>query len=474
MKVSQIYQDYLNLFENQLIIQGWIVTIRKQKDIIFIKLNDGSHPNGIQLVIDSNDDILKKEDNLKTGSSIKAEGILIKSPAAGQLFELKVDKLDLLGNCDGDEYPLSKSKMTLEYLRNFAHLRFRTNTFGSVFRIKSAISQATHQYFKENGFFHLDPNIITTNECEGGAGVFQITEKDISIPKLLPIVKLETTQENFKKITVTDEYDWNQDHFGKPVYLTVSSQLQLEAIACALGSVYTTNKSFRSEHSSTNKHLSEFTHLEIETCFIDLNNLMDIGENYIKYVANYLLTEMKDDLENLNKFVSKGLIDRINDISKSIFYRISYEEAINISIENGKNIKYGDDLSSEVENFLTEYYKGPVFVYNWPIAIKSFYMKQDENDDKLCNNFDLLMPYKIGELIGGSMREDDYDKLLKMMNNKGIETSGMKFYTDLRKFGSVPHGGFGLGFDRLTMLFTGMENIKDTVPFPISYKNCLY
>jgi len=467
MKVSEIYQKYEQLFNENIITQGWVLTVRKQKEITFIKINDGSHPNGIQLVLD-----YECEHKLLTGCSIKCEGILIKSPAEGQLFEIQVKKLDLLGSCDADLYPLSKTKMNLDYLRNFAHLRFRTSTFGSVFRIKSAISQATHQYFKEKGFLHLDPNILTTNECEGGAGVFQVTEKDISIPNKLPLVKVETKQDNVKTVTQTDKYDWSQDHFGKPVYLTVSSQLQLEAIACALGSVYTTNKSFRSEHSSTNKHLSEFTHLEIEACFIDLNELMQIGEDYIKYIASYLLKEMYDDLENLNKFVSKGLIDRIKEITEMKFYRVSYDDAIKLAQEGDKNIKYGEDLSSEIENFLTEHYKGPVFVYNWPIEIKSFYMKQDSENEKLCNNFDLLMPNKIGELIGGSMREDNYEKLLNMMNKKGIEPAGMKFYTDLRLFGSVPHGGFGLGFDRLTMLFTGMENIKDAVPFPISYKNC--
>ena len=458
MRISTIYSSYESLLDQSIIVQGWVLTSRKQKDVTFVKLNDGSHHEGIQLVIDSTSDL-----KLTIGYSLKVEGKLIKSPAEGQLFELLVKNIEILGTCDPNAYPLSKSKMTLDYLRNYSHLRFRTSSFGSVFRIKSGISHATHSFFNKNGFFHLDPNIITRNECEGGAGVFQVTERDISFPSKLPLIKDKQTN-----------YDWSQDHFGAPVYLTVSSQLQLEAIACALGSVYTTNKSFRSEHSSTSKHLSEFIHLEIETCFVELGDLMSISEQYIKYIGNYLLENHLDDIENLNKFVSKGLKERIQTICNAKFNRITYDDAIKIAQDNNKAIKYGEDLNSDIENFLTDYFSGPVFVFNWPITIKSFYMKQDKDNVKLCNNFDLLMPYKIGELIGGSMREDDYDNLLFMMNNKGVDADLLKFYTDLRLFGTVPHGGFGLGFDRLTMLFTGMENIKDTVPFPISYKNCDY
>jgi asparaginyl-tRNA synthetase len=454
MKISHIYSTYELLLNNTIQIQGWVLTSRQQKDIIFVKINDGTHPNGLQLIIENAIDF-----KLNMGISVSVNGILVKSPAEGQLFELKVQDIKLLGECDPDTYPLCKAKMGLDYLRNFNHLRFRTSTFGSVFRIKSAISTATHMFFSTNDYLHLDPNIITQNECEGGAGVFQITEKDISIPS-----NLQTTK--------TGHYDWSLDHFNKPVYLTVSSQLQLEAMACALGSVYTTNKSFRSEHSSTNKHLSEFTHLEIETCFIELDDLMSIGEKYIKFVAKYVLRYCLPDIENLNKFVSKGLKDRIKTVIDCKFNKIEYKEAIRVAQEHGKLIKYGEDLSTEIENCLTEHYNGPVFVYNWPISIKSFYMKQDLIDPLLCNNFDLLMPYKIGELIGGSMREDNYTKLLSMMKQKGVSEHLMTFYTDLRKYGSVPHGGFGLGFDRMTMLFTGMENIKDTVPFPIYYKNC--
>jgi asparaginyl-tRNA synthetase len=236
-----------------------------------------------------------------------------------------------------------------------------------------------------------------------------------------------------------------------------------------LGKVYTTNKSFRSEHSSTHKHLSEFTHLEIEACFLDLNELMNVGERYIKYVASYLLDKCKSDIDVLSSFVSKGLKERLETIVSVNFARVTYEDAIKIA-----GATYGEDLSSEIETFLTEHFNRPVFVTHWPISIKSFYMKRNLENPNLCDNFDLLMPYRVGELIGGSMREDDYFKLIEMMNVKGVSEEPMKFYTDLRKFGSVQHGGFGLGLDRMTMLFTGMENIKDTVPFPVYFQNCEY
>ena len=372
----------------------------------------------------------------------------------------------MIGNIESD-YPLAKTKLSLEYLRKHTHLRSRTSSFGSIFRIKYSISQATHDFFREKDFLHINPNIITINECEGGAGVFQITENSLTDYLSLP-TKEETDEKKEKKL-----YDWDKDHFGKPVFLTVSSQLQLEALACSIGSVYTTNKSFRSEHSNTHKHLSEFEHLEIEDIFIDLDELMSIAEEYIKYVANYLLQNCMDDILNLDKFISKGLLNRVKEINNMIFHRISYDEAIGIlskSNELSKKAVYGEDLCSEFENYLVDYHKGPVFVYNWPSSVKSFYMKQLGNG--LCSNFDLLMPYHIGELIGGSMREENLAVMLNVMKEKGVDPKPLSFYTDLRKYGTVPHGGFGLGLDRMCMLFTGIENIKDVVAFPVYYKNC--
>jgi asparaginyl-tRNA synthetase len=462
MKLSYLDKNYLHLIGQSVTVDGWILSTRRQKDITFIKLNDGSNPKGVQIVIDLGNN------NFTIGSSINVKGKVVVSPSPQQPYELLVSDMNditLYGKTD-DSYPLSKSKLPLEYLRKNAHLRFRTSSFGSIFRIKSAISMATHKFFNELGFIHINPNIITINECEGGAGVFHLSEHPIS---------------SISESKTEKKYDWDKDHFGRPSYLTVSSQLQLEAIACSLGSVYTTNKSFRSEHSNTHKHLSEFEHLEVEDVFTTLEDLMMVGENYIKFVGEYILTNNGDDVDNLGKFVSKGLRDRIETIINSQFHRISYDEAISILLEGKskdeikQDVVYGDDLCSEFENYLVGYKKGPVYVYNWPSSIKSFYMKQiGSKEYKKCSNFDLLMPYHVGELIGGSMREDNLDTLLEMMKEKGVSPEPLSFYTDLRKYGTVPHGGFGLGLDRLCMMMTGMENIKDVVAFPVYYKNCDY
>lgn len=455
MKLLHLHRQYLNLLNTEVTVNGWVLSVRSQKDLSFIKLTDGSNTNGIQLVYEGEID-----STISLGCSISARGILIQSPAKGQLYELKTAEISLLG-ASPEDYPLCKGKLPLDYLRKFAHLRSRTSSFSSIFRIKSAISHATHSFFKEKGFLHINPNIVTVNECEGGAGVFQLTEHDISNHTALP---------SLPGPFHTGQHDWSKDHFGKPAYLTVSSQLQLEALACSLGAVYTTNKSFRSEHSSTHKHLSEFEHLEIEDVFLSIDDLMQIGEDYIKYVGTYLLAHNEDDISNLGKFVSKGLMERVQEIVGATFTRVTYADAISILQKGGKQAVYGEDLCSEYENYLTEHFKGPVFVWKWPSTIKSFYMKQ--NGDGTCNNFDLLMPHKVGEMIGGSMREDNLDTMMKMMEQKGVNPEPLQFYLDLRKYGTVPHGGFGLGLDRMCMLFTGMENIKDVVAFPVYFQHC--
>jgi asparaginyl-tRNA synthetase len=455
MRINEIDIIYEQLIGTDIQIKGLITTIRNQKDIIFININDGTNVSGCQLVGNNTD--LK----ISLGCSIVCNGKVIKSPAKGQKYEIEIINLILIGTCDSESYPLFKSKTSLQYLRNYEHLRFRTKTFGSIFRIRSSLMFATHLFFHDNNYMQLDPNIITLNEAEGGCGAFQLTEKDISNINLLE-----------KKNNL---YDWSKDHFTKPVYLTVSSQLQLEAISCALGAVYTMNKSFRAEHSNTTKHVSEFTHLEIENTFIDLDNLLEISEKYIKFVGNYILNHSITDLENLDSFVSKGVLNRIKKLLDNDFIRIEYINAIKLINEKSKiKIVYGDDLNSEAENFITEYYNDtPVFVVNWPLSIKSFYMKQNE-DNLTCSNFDLLMPYKIGELIGGSMREDDLDKLVSVMKIKNVSQEPLNFYLDLRKFGTVPHGGFGLGFDRLCQFFCSIENIRDVIPFPNAYQSCKY
>lgn len=470
MKLKQLEQDYKDCIDKEITVFGWVLTKRTQKNVTFINLNDGTTSKGLQLIIENNDDVK----DISIGTSLKSHGTLVKSPSDKQPYELQVKLLNILGKSNNYDYPLAKMRMPLDYLRKIPHLRTRTSSFGSIFRIKSAISNATNNFFMEKGFLHINPNIITTNECEGGAGVFQLTEHDISDYSKLPNIK------------ETSKHDWSKDFFDQKAFLTVSSQLELEALACSLGSVYTTNKSFRSEHSVTNKHLAEFEHLEIEDVFITLEDLMQLGEDYIKYVGNYILINCMDDVINLDKFVSKGLLERIKTIVNYKFVRITYKEAIKV-LTSAKNLTqkviYGEDLCSEFENYLTEYYKGPVFVTHWVSKLKSFYMKQNEDSQcdeetgmcymypQLCDNFDLLMPYKVGELIGGSMREDNLETLERMMKEKGVNPEPLQFYLDLRRFGTVPHGGFGLGLDRMCMLFTGMENIKDVVAFPVFYKN---
>lgn len=478
MKLNILNTMYSELLNTTITVNGWVMTCRTQKDITFIKINDGSNAKGIQLIVDSSCNEL---DKVTTGCSITATGLLVKSPAPEQPYEMQVHDLIILGCSSPDEYPLAKGKLPMDYLRKYVHLRARTSSFGSIFRIKSAISHAMHEFFRDQGYHHINPNIITVNECEGGAGVFQITEHDISNHNMLP--KVKDISGNVTS-NVTNNHDWKQDHFDRPAFLTVSSQLQLEALACSLGSVYTTNKSFRSEHSTTNKHLSEFEHLEIETTFITLEELMQIGEDYIKYVGRYLLENALEDIDNLGKFVSKGLKERIKCITEVQFIRLKYSDAIDILKKASglsKPVEYGEDLCSEYENYLTTFFNAPVFVYNWPLAIKSFYMKPSSKpsskpslNDDTCENFDLLMPYKVGELIGGSMRNDNYESILEIMKTKGVTPDPLQFYLDLRKFGSVPHGGFGLGLDRMCMMFTGMDNIKDVVAFPVHFKNCNY
>jgi asparaginyl-tRNA synthetase len=458
-----IQQLISNATINETIIaSGWVRTCRTSSTTLgFCNLNDGSNVDGLQIVLSvelmSSEHLNDFFKNVKTGSFIKCTGKIINSPAKGQTYELQLKTFELSGDVH-DSYPLSKTKMNLDTLRNYIHLRGRTNTFGSIFRIRSSLIKILHDFYHSKGFLNLDPNIITVNECEGGAGVFQVTETDI----------------------INNKYDPNIDHFCRPAYLTVSSQLQLEALACGLGNVYTMNKSFRSEHSCTSKHVSEFTHLEIEIVNNTFDELMNISEEMIKYVIKQLLITRESDLNNLNNYVSKGLIEKLVKLKSKSFVKIKYIDAINeinSDIKSNKKLKlsklsYGDDLGSEHENYITKKHDTGVFVTHWPMDIKSFYMKQC--DDGTCESFDLLIPYGIGELIGASQREDSYKKLSTMMDIKGINKYNMEFYLDLRKYGSCPHGGFGLGVDRLLMLVTGISNIKDVIPFPVYYKNCKF
>ena len=473
--IKQILTNDKSIILNKIYtINGWVKTCRTSNaHFAFCLVNDGSNVSGIQIIISEEfTDIVKVTtfiQNVKVGCSIQCVGRLVESPAKGQSFELQLHDFTIYGNVE-DGYLLSKNRITMDKLRDYSHLRIRTNAFSSIFRIRNKLMMTIHTFYQNLGFLHLDPNIITINECEGGAGVFQLTEHDIS---------------NRNHLEYKDnKYNWKKDHFNKPAYLTVSSQLQLEALACGLGNVYTTNKSFRSEHSNTSKHVSEFTHLEIEMVFNTFDELVENAVQLIKYAIKNILNECREDIESLNKFISKGIMETLNHILITKIHKITYKDAIelingDLKYFTNKNkkatlmekINIGDDLSSIHETYLTERFNSCVVVTHWPISIKSFYMKQC--DDGTCESFDLLVP-GIGELIGASQREDNYDKLVSMMDLKGVSKEDLSFYLDLRKYGSCPHGGFGLGFDRLLMLVTGIQNIKDVIPFPVHYKNCSY
>ena len=458
LKSLKINKNLLNL--NYTLI-GWVKYVRSSSSgLAFCTINDGSTINGLQIVISEQNIVETFLKDVRIGVNIKCKGKIIESIGSNQDYEMKLDEYEIIGHVEED-YPLSKNRINFDTLRNFCHLRARTNAFSSIFKIRSNLMYTVSEFFKENEFLYLDPNIITVNECEGGAGVFQVTENDITNIDSLPIGR-------------DKKYDWEKDHFNKKAFLTVSSQLQLEAMACCLGNVFTMNKSFRSEHSCTSKHVSEFTHLEAEIINNRFEDLLTLSENLVKYCIKKILDNNKEDLELLNKFVSKGILDKLNFILNSKFHSITHKESIDLLNTKIKNISlnYDDDLSSECENFLTSYFDGPVFVTNWPLKIKSFYMKRNEDDT--CQSFDLLLPYGIGELIGGSQREESYNKLVQTMNEKNINKDNLKFYLDLRKYGTCMHGGFGLGFNRLRMLITGIDNIKDVIPFPVNYKNCKY
>ena len=469
--------------ENQVFkIHGWIRTVRSSSaSLYFCKINDGSTPKDFQIILNndnfSNEQLDEFSKNALLGTFLKFSGHIIPSPAKGQKWEMVANEFQVIGQVS-EGYPLSKGKINLDTLRNYYHLRPRTSTFGSVFRIRSNIMYSLHSFLQQKGFLHLDPNILTINECEGGAGVFQVSEKELA------------KQEG--------KHNWDDDHFGQKVFLTVSSQLHLEPFCMSLGNVYTMNKSFRSEHSNTAKHASEFTHLEIEMMTDRMDDIMNIGIEMVAYCAQDILNKCFDDVENLNNFSSKGILDRLKYLStcnekKTV---ISYEKAIELingdltdkdkthrdiikQVEkqsNGKMklLKMGDDLSSIYENYLTTRFDGPVFLTHFPFEQKSFYMRRDRQNNDLTQSFDLLMPFGVGELIGGSMREEDLRLLETSMNEKGIKPDGLEFYTDLRRYGSAPHGGFGLGVDRLIMLLTGMVNIRDVIPFPVCYKQIKY
>ncbi len=438
-------------------VMGWIKTRRDLKDVSFAELNDGSTRNNIQIVIEH------KKSNFKdiigrivNGASVRVKGDLVESPAKGQKYEINAYEIEILGDCNQEEYPIQKKKISDEYLRTVAHLRARTNKYSSMLRIRSELSFAIHKYFRDNGFFYVHTPIITASDCEGAGQMFSVTAFDISNVKNLPI------DEN-------GNVDFSKDLFSRRTYLTVSGQLEGETLALALGKIYTFGPTFRAENSNTYRHASEFWMIEPEMAFYDLFDDMDLAEDFVKSITKHVVENCKNDLDLFSRFVEPKLMENLENVIETKYERITYTDAVSIlekeNLRFEKKISWGIDLSSEHERFLVEqYFKKPVILYNKPKEFAAFYMMLND-DGKTVRGMDLLVP-RIGELIGGSQREHRIDILLKRMKELGMKIENYWWYIDLRRFGSVPHSGFGLGFERLMMLITGIPNIRDVCAYP--------
>ncbi len=455
-------------------ICGWVRTKRDSKNLVFIQVNDGSCFASIQLTFDrnapaKNADVADIENNLKkitTGASVKATGTLIASPASGQAVEVMLETLSVLGECPTDTYPLQKKATSMEFLRDNAHLRARTNTFGAVYRMRNQMAFAVHSFFQEHGFQYVNTPLITCSDAEGAGEMFQVTT--LSLEKIAEIgIKAGAKGKNPE--TAADLVDYSKDFFGKKASLTVSGQLEAETLATALSRVYTFGPTFRAENSNTPRHLSEFWMIEPEMAFFDLNDDMDIEEAFVKYLLNWALTKCQEDLAFFDKRIQLGLIEMLKHVVNAPFKRISYTEAVAELEKHADKFEFkpfwGCDLQTEHERYLTEQiYKCPVMVYNYPKEIKAFYMKLNE-DGKTVKAVDVLVP-GLGEIIGGSEREENYEKLLAACKVRNMDMSNYEWYMDLRRFGTVPHSGFGLGFERLLRYVTGMANIRDVIPYP--------
>ncbi|MDO4826337.1 MAG: asparagine--tRNA ligase [Bacteroidia bacterium] len=442
--------------------KGWVRTKRGNKGVAFIALNDGSTINNIQLVVDKTrigDDVLSK---VTTGACIRVEGRLVESVGSGQAVEIQASAIEVYGECDPVRYPLQKKDTSFEYLRSVAHLRMRTNTFGAVLRIRNQMAFAIHEYFHSKGFVYLHTPLITESDCEGAGQMFQVTTLDIDKP--LP---------RNKKGSV----DYSKDFFGKQTSLTVSGQLEGELGATALGEIYTFGPTFRAENSNTPRHLAEFWMIEPEMAFYDISDNMDLAEDFIKHLVKYALEHCADDIQFLNDKYDPELVERLRGVADTEFVRLEYTDGIRIleeAVSSGVKFEYpvywGVDLQSEHERYLVEkHFRRPVILTGYPKEIKAFYMKQDENG-KTVRAMDVLFP-KIGEIIGGSERESSLKKLEDRINELGMSRKNLEWYIDTRRFGSCPHSGFGLGFERLLLFVTGMQNIRDVIPFPRTPKN---
>ncbi|MDE5844376.1 MAG: asparagine--tRNA ligase [Muribaculaceae bacterium] len=446
------------LIGNEVCVKGWVRTRRGNKQVQFVALNDGSTIKNIQIVFDMakfNEEQLKP---ITTGAAICVEGRLVESMGKGQTAEIQADKLEIYGTADPEQYPLQKKGHTLEFLREKAHLRMRTNTFGAVFRVRSVLAYAIHKFFNERGFYYLNTPLITESDCEGAGAMFQVTT--------LPLKEIPKDENG--------EVNYTEDFFGKQTALTVSGQLEGELGATALGAIYTFGPTFRAENSNTPRHLAEFWMIEPEVAFNDITDNMNLAEDFIKYCIKFALDNARDDIQFLNDMYDKELIERLEGVISQEFVRLPYTEGVKILEASGKKFEFpvywGADLQSEHERYLVEeHFKRPVILTDYPKEIKAFYMKQNE-DGKTVRAMDVLFP-KIGEIIGGSEREENYDKLLNRIEELNIPMKDMWWYLDTRRFGTVPHSGFGLGFERLILFVTGMTNIRDVIPFPRTPNN---
>ena len=454
MVIKEILDKKDELIDKEITVSGWIRNHRPQKEFGFIDFSDGTCFKHLQIVYENTLPDFMKIAKLLVGCALEVRGILVKS-SGNQDVEVKAKEIKVLGNCPED-YPIQPKRHTNEFLREQAYLRARTNMFQAVFRIRSLAAQAIHKYFGDRGYVYVNTPIITANDCEGAGEMFQVTTLDL------------------ERVAKNGEVDYSKDFFSKPTGLTVSGQLEGETFAMAFSKVYTFGPAFRAENSNTKTHMSEFWMVEPEIAFCDIKGLMDIEEDMLKYIVNYCLTNGKDEMEFLDKFVEKGLVQKLTKLVNSKFIRISHKEVIDILKESKCKWEfepsYEEDLAKEHEKYITEYFDGPVFITDWPKDIKAYYMKQNA-DGKTVAAVDLELP-EVGELMGGSQREESYDKLVARMKELNMNTDDMYWYVNLRKYGTCVHSGFGLGFERLIMYLTGMENIRDVIPYYRTPGNC--
>ena len=455
MRIAQLLKETPGV---EVLAKGWVRTKRGNKNVAFIALNDGSTVNNIQVVCDAAVFPEEQLKNITTGACIAVKGDLVESMGKGQSVEIQAKEIEIYGTADVESYPLQKKGHSMEFLREIAHLRPRTNTFGCVLRIRHAMAFAIHKYFNDRGFCYLHTPLITASDCEGAGAMFQVTTMDLNnIPK-----------------TETGEVDFSNDFFGRQTALTVSGQLEGELGAMALGQIYTFGPTFRAENSNTPRHLAEFWMVEPEMAFFEIEDNMDLAEDFIKYCVKYALDNCMDDLKFLNDMFDKELISRLESVISTDFVRLTYTEGVDILLKSGEKFEFpvawGIDLQSEHERYLVEkHFKKPVILTDYPKDIKAFYMKQND-DGKTVRAMDVLFP-KIGEIIGGSQREESFEKLSARVAELGMDTTNLWWYMDTRRFGTAPHSGFGLGFERLLLFVTGMQNIRDVIPFPRTPKS---